>query len=94
MVADEHITAARPSADDLVELLRAQVNQSVTVTYQCWDGADYSVSTGTFRVLEVDTFWPSVVMEQRPGAAARVPLSYILSVSSVDGGDLFRAQHA
>lgn len=51
------------------------MGETIALQYRHWVRDGFAVSIGTFRVLEVDSFWPSVVPEVRAGVATRVPLN-------------------
>ena len=93
MTADQHSTETEAQAipEHLVELLRQRMGQIVVVQHRHWADEGFALSGGTFQVMEVDVFWPSILLQSRPGVATRVPLRYVLSVSTPDGVVLFNA---
>lgn len=94
MTSEHHETETPRIPEGLVDALVGQIGLTVHVRYRRWNDGDFAVSEGTFRVLEVDTFWPSLVMEQSPGVATRVPLSYVITVSTPEGATVFAIEGA
>ena len=82
-MAEEHSSAE--VREDLVRALREYEGRTVVITYRYWEGDAFAVATKEGDLLQVDTVWPAAFLRSAATGASRVPLHYIVSVTTPDG---------